>query len=285
LGFLNNYLQYRSVKGADLKLINKMKNLLSIIVACMLLVNTGYAQQKPFEGTIRIAFSMNFDNFIRSINTMKEEKALPFANELMAGYNADYEIIAKVKGNKFVNFNTQNGTSSLFDCDKGGVYVTYPYAKVVIKYTAAEWQQAMAASTFKYDVLKDSVQKFGGYASTKTISTTTFNGVQNSSSEMWVANDIIFPQCYIDLSHAPPGGCIMLAKMKIISNNASSDVYCIVTEIDTSEVSDEAFEIPKNYKIFTPKDFRKAAKVLISAAKNKKTYAVGSKIPETFWDF
>jgi len=262
-----------------------MKKLLSIIVTCLLFANAGYAQQKTFEGTVRVAFSMNFDNFISSINKMKKDNALPFANELMAGYNADYEIIVKVKGNKFVNFNTQNGTSSLFDCDKGEIYVTYPYAKAVIKYTAAEWQQLMAASTFKYEVLKDSVQKLGGYASTKIISTTTFNGVQNSSSEMWVANDIIFPKCYLDLSHAPAGGCIMLAKMKIMSNNTNSNVYCLTTEIDTSKVPDEAFIIPKNYKIFTPKDSAKALKVLNDAAKNKKTYTVGSKIPETFWDF
>lgn len=242
-----------------------------------------YGYQNNFEGTIRVAFSLNHDNLIRYLNTLKDN-ALPFLNELMAGYNADYELIVKVKGNKFINFNTQNGSTTLFDCDKGEIYLTYPYAEVTIKYTAAEWEQTTAASTSEYKFLKDSVQEFVGYSCTKMISTTTYYGVQNSYSEMWVTNDIVFPKCYTDLAKAPQG-CIMVANLKTMVNNIDSYTYCCVVEIDTSAVSNEAFILPKNYKMFTPKDNLKFGKKLNDAAKNKKTYTVGSKIPDTFWDF
>ena len=40
---------------------------LSIIVTCLLFVNANYAQEKPFEGTIRFAVSLDFDQLTKNM--------------------------------------------------------------------------------------------------------------------------------------------------------------------------------------------------------------------------
>ena len=60
----------------------------------------------------------------------------------------------------------------------------------------------------------------------------------------------------------------------------------MVTEIDESEVSDANFVIPSDYEIFDfHKDMLRWQEKLNAAAANKKTYEVGSKIPDVLWDF
>jgi hypothetical protein len=214
-------------------------------------------------------------------------------NEVFAGINADFEYLIKVKENKYVQFNTSDGSIMLIDCAKGDVFFTYPFAKVALKYTVDEYKdilvgkiQGLPASLqadleikIELNILQDSVLQIAEYQCKKAISSGKRKGQVINYSEYWFTNEVVLPTCFLEIFHRP--GLVMLEKTMVMNN----PLYVLVTEMEETEVSDDDFVIPKDYTIFTSKDAVKFNKKLTDAAKKKKTYTVGSKIPETFWDF
>jgi hypothetical protein len=270
-------------------------NLLSVIAICLLFVNVGYAQENPFEGSIRMAFSGNLDNITRMTNSLlkdyKDHRG--GLNEVLAGGNADFEYLIKVKDNKYVQFNTSDGSLMLVDCEKGDIFLTYPVAKMALKYTVDEYKDLLVGKVpgspasvqvdleikIEVNILQDSLLQIAGYQCKKAISLNKMKGQVVGSSEYWFTDEIVFPTCYLELLKRP--GLAMLEKTTLMNNT----MYSLVTEVEETEISDDNFVLPKDYAIFTPKDYAKFSKKLNDAAKKKKTYSVGSKIPETFWDF
>ena len=270
-------------------------NLLSIIVTCLLFVNAGYAQEKPFEGIIRQAASIDFDQLIKNTNKLADantgnksadimvkksvDEQLGGLNEVLSTINGQFESLIKVKGNKLAQFKTQDGSVLLIDCDKGEIFMTYPFAKLGLKYTITEYQQMTSAIKYDINMMQDNIQELGGYQCKKEIVSCKMNGKETSSSEYWYTDKIILPKCYLETLHLP--GLVIVEETKMLGN----PMYILVTEINRIEISNENFIIPKDYEILTSKDYIKFSKKLNDAAKNKKTYAVGSKIPDVFWDF
>jgi len=298
------------------------QKLLSIIVTCLLFANAGYAQQKTFEGTIKAAVTMNIDNSVNLVANIKansgnkiadakENKYLKdnvqsFVNELLASLNVDYEAIFKVKGNKVIAYAGNNGgVGTMYDGDKGVVYICYNYAKVAIKYTTEEFLKQIIEKprvSYDYQILKDSVQNIYGYSCYKTITAVKYDGVVINITEQWMSQEIMLPQYFYDVNPAITSigkGFSTISKADMykfeigkdnkISNAESNGkfVCTFLTEVNTSEVKDKEFIIPKKYVILTPttEGYAKLRKLLNDNAKKKKTYTVGSKIPETFWDF
>ena len=263
--------------------------LLSIIVIYLFVTNTCYAQEKYFEGTIRMAVSMDFDQLTRNTNKLAEAntgnkladvmKQLGGLNEIFSTINGQFEYFLKVKGNKVAQFNTQDGSMLLVDCDKGEITMTYPFAKLGLKYTVAEFIQLQ--STCKYDINTSSDKKheLAGYKCCKAVVVGKMNGKETSNSEFWYTDKIVLPKCYLEVFHRP--GFVVVEETKIMGN----PVYVLVTEVNKADVSGDNFIIPEYYEIFTQKDYLKFSKKLNKAAENKKTYTVGSKIPDVFWDF
>jgi len=298
-----------------------MKKLLSIIVICVLFVNTNYAQQKTFEGTIRAAVAMNLDNSANYVANVKansgnkiadekenkylKENVQSWTNELLASMNNDYEAIFRVKGNKVIGTaGNLGGVFTIYDGDKREIYVCYGYAKTVLKYTTEEYMPLVQNPRTSHDVkiLKDSVQNIDGYLCTKAITKTIYDGVVIGITEQWVTQEIMLPQYFYDVNPATAKagkGLGIKSETDIYKFEIGKDgkvskaesngniTYTYLIGVDTDEVSDKAFIIPKNYVILTPttKGYAEVQKRLKKNAKNKKTYTIGSKIPETFWDF
>ncbi len=264
--------------------------LLSIMVTCLIFVSPSYAQENLFEGVIRIAASTDFDQMTRDINNINSGKKLvdiiaksvvklDGINETFATVNGQFEVLMKVKGNKLVSFNTQDGSMQLFDCGKGEIISTYPFAKVALKYTIAEYLQIMTRSTFDVKIMDKNTQNLAGYKCNNAIVSTKVNGKETGFSEYWYTDSIALPPCYLEIFHRP--GLAIVEETKILDQT----LYLLVTEIKRIDVSNENFMIPEDYEIFTPKDNMRFIKKLNNAAKNKKSYKIGSKIPEVFWDF
>jgi hypothetical protein len=258
-------------------------------------VNVGYAQEKPFEGSIRMAFSGDFDNVTRTTNLLLKgyKNIRGSINEVFAGINADFEYLIKVKDNKYAQFNTSDGSLTLIDCEKGELFLTYPFAKVALKYMVDEYKDMLAGKIqglpasvqadleikTEQNILQDSLLQIAEYQCKKAISSGKRKEQIVNYSEYWFTDEIVLPACFLEIFHRP--GLVMLEKTMVMNN----PLYVLVTEVEETEVSDDDFVIPKEYTIFTPKDYAKFSKKLNDAAKKKKTYSVGSKIPETFWDF
>jgi len=264
---------------------------LSIIVTCLLFVNANYAQEKPFEGTIRFAVSLDFDQLTKNMTNTGNKLADKMMKKKIDGTDGDgtaevlsnlhgqYEYLMQVKGNKLAMFNTQDGTLVLSDCDKGEIFITYPFAKLCLKYTVTDYQQMTSAIKYDITILHDSIKELGGYHCKKVIKSGKMNGKEVFYSESWFTDKITLPSCYLETFHDQG-----LAVVSEINVNGDP-IYSIVTESNRIQVSDENFIIPKEYEILTKEDSSKFSKKLGDAAKNKKTYTVGSKIPEVFWDY
>ena len=263
---------------------------LSFFFTWLILVCPSYAQENLFEGVIRVAASTDLDKLTRDINNIGTGNTLADIitksimkpgglNEVFAATNGQFEFLIKVKENKLVSFNTQDGSMTLFDCDKGEVIWTYPFAKTAIKYTVTEFRQRTSGFTYDVNISQTKSQNIGGYNCNKAIVSCKMNGQETSLSEYWYTDSIRFPPCYLETFHRP--GLVIMEETKIMGTH----LYLLMTEINRADVSDENFIIPEDYEILSSKDHFRLTKKLNNAAKNKKNYAVGGKIPDVFWNF
>jgi len=266
-------------------------NLVSFIITFFLFVNTGYAQESPFEGTIRMAVSLDFDQWTKSLtdtgNKWYDQITKKYLEgpggsgltEALSNFHGKYEFVMLVKGNKCALFNSQDGSVLIVDCDKGEISITIPYAKLCRKYTVTEYQQLSASIAYDITILNDSIENLAGYQCRKVIKSGNINGKVAIYAENWYTDKITLPSCYLETFHDE--GLNIVSEIKVMG----SPIYTLVTEINRIEVSDENFVVPKDYETFTNLDYLQFNEKLVEAAKNKKTYTVGSKIPEVFWDY
>jgi len=240
------------------------------------------AKSRPFEGNIRWAVSSNFDKLTGMLNKLGESGLVETdgINEVFSStLSGDIEMLIKVKGNKVIHFYSTDGTTVCADCDKGEIWMAYPFAKAVYKQTLAEYKEAMSVIKFDHKIFPDSIRKIGGYQCKKAIFTGKYDGVETNNFEYWYTDELSLPKCYLEIFSRP--GFTLLENSKTLD----SAYYILTTEIEESKVHDANFVIPKGYEIFTPKTQEQFGKKLNDGAKNKKSYTVGSKIPDVFWDF
>ena len=254
------------------------------------------AEGKPFEGNVRYAITSNFDKAMKDASDKKVESGSNFldmiANRMIknrshglqqdyAAVTGEFELIMKTKGNKIAHVRMSDGFMTLTDCDEGKIYSVWPHAKAALRYNSIDEYRSVHNRVYETYTYKDSIREVAGYQCKRGLVIAKEWGRVTMHAEMWYTNDISLPQCFLD-GFQNLG--LSLYENQTLGNNP---MFLFVTEIEETEISDDAFIIPADYVIFNakdPKERSEFSKRVNKAAKNKKTYTVGSKIPDTFWD-